>query len=179
MSEFDKWFPNYKKTKCAPPLRPRLRLVAFPSAGSAENIYMGDDRTAFDGAARGRRENTLVAWARAHGVELLCAQPPGRELRFKEPRLPSAAAVAAAVLPTLAPLLAEAAAAAEGGGDGNAAPIPWALLGHSVGTWLGYELLRAARTAGLPPPAAWVVSCFPSPDLAPSARPLPAQGVHA
>lgn len=40
-----------------------------------------------------------------------------------------------------------------------------------MGCWAAYELLAAARSAGLPPPAAAFFSAMPAPDLPPEQRP--------
>ena len=44
-----------------------------------------------------------------------------------------------------------------------------------MGTWVAYELLAAARAAGLPAPRAAFLSAMPAPDLPPAARPWRAQ----
>ena len=49
------------------------------------------------------------------------------------------------------------------------------VIGHSVGTWLAYEFLAAARAAGLPEPRAAFLSAMPAPDLPPARRPWRAQ----
>ena len=43
--------------------------------------------------------------------------------------------------------------------------VPYIIVGHSVGTWLAYEFVRAAQDAGLPAPAKAFLSNFPVPDL--------------
>lgn len=65
---------------------------------------------------------------------------------------------AAQLLPVLAPLLAQ-------------RNVPYALVSHSLGCWLAFELLRAARAARLPAPAAWCLSAMPAPDLPEAQRP--------
>jgi len=49
-------------------------------------------------------------------------------------------------------------------------PLPQ-LIAHSVGTWIGYEFLRACTAAGVPPPRAVFLSAMPAPSLPPSDRP--------
>lgn len=83
---------------------------------------------------------------------------PGRNRRREELPLPSTAVVAEALLPLLAPLLAA-------GGP------PWAVVGHSMGTWLAHDFVRAALTAGLPAPRHMYLACFPPPSLSMEARP--------
>ena len=43
--------------------------------------------------------------------------------------------------------------------------VPYIIVGHSVGTWLAYEFVRAAQDAGLPAPVKAFLSNFPVPDL--------------
>jgi hypothetical protein len=49
------------------------------------------------------------------------------------------------------------------------------VIGHSAGTWVAFELLRAAVAAGLPPPRAAFLSAMPAPDLPAPQRPWRAQ----
>jgi medium-chain acyl-[acyl-carrier-protein] hydrolase len=90
-------------------------------------------------------------------VELLAVQPPGRAARSAEPPIPRAADLAAAALPALAPRL--------------AGPVPWLLIGHSAGAWVGYEFALAAARAGLPPPVRALLSAMLPPDTPPEQRP--------
>jgi medium-chain acyl-[acyl-carrier-protein] hydrolase len=77
-------------------------------------------------------------------------------MRLSEPRAASAAALAAALLPAVASRLYDA---------------PYAIVAHSVGTWVAYEFLRAAAAAGVPPPAVFVLSAMPAPGLPLAERP--------
>ena len=45
------------------------------------------------------------------------------------------------------------------------------MVAHSVGTWIAYELLRLARSRGLPMPRKAFLSAMASPDIADAARP--------
>ncbi|KAJ8598995.1 hypothetical protein CTAYLR_009457 [Chrysophaeum taylorii] len=145
------WFPSLSKTKVAE--EPRLRLVTFPNAGSAENVYTGMDKTAFGGES-GRRENLLMHWAKANKVEVWAAQPPGREQRMKEATLTSCAAQAQGAFE----------AAKEELFEGSA---PWAVLAHSMGTWTAVEFIKLAPR----PPTILVASGFASPTRAVESRP--------
>ena len=51
------------------------------------------------------------------------------------------------------------------------APLWLQVVAHSVGTWIAYELLRLARSRGLPMPTKVFVSAMASPDIADAARP--------
>jgi medium-chain acyl-[acyl-carrier-protein] hydrolase len=89
-------------------------------------------------------------WCRASGAECLAPQYPGRAMRLSEPHAASAAALAAALLPVVASRLYDA---------------PYAIIAHSVGTWVAYEFLRAAAAAGVPPPRVFILSAMPAPGL--------------
>lgn len=139
----ESWFPQAKQTATE---APRLRLVTFPNAGSAENVYTGSDKTAFNGES-GRRDNALMKWAKASKVEVYAAQPPGREMRIRETPCTTAKAIAegcfAAIEKTL---FAEPA-------------VPWALFAHSMGTWAAYEFVKLCPVK----PTVMIVSGFASP----------------
>ncbi|GIL59181.1 hypothetical protein Vafri_13849, partial [Volvox africanus] len=93
----------------------------------------------------------------ASGVELLAVQLPGRGSRSREPFLPSAQAAAKEILPVVTPLL--------------QSGVPYAVLSHSLGVWISFELLRAVRHVGLPLPRAWCLSAMPYPDVPYCRRP--------
>ncbi|KAJ1457637.1 hypothetical protein M885DRAFT_514645 [Pelagophyceae sp. CCMP2097] len=149
------WFPQLTKTAKA---APRLRVLTFPNAGSAENVYTGFDKTPHDGLA-GRRENRLIKWAKDTDVEVLAAQPPGRDARIREAPLGSCAAVAKAAFDVVKAHLFE------------KDDAPWALFAHSMGTWVAFEFALLARAAGMRPPVVFVASGFPSPSCADDKRP--------
>ncbi|WDZ83557.1 thioesterase II family protein [Micromonospora cathayae] len=92
------------------------------------------------------------AWRRVlpAGVELLVGQLPGRGLRAGEPPLHR--------VEPLVEGLAHAVAELE--------PLPYAVVGHSFGSVLGYELTRELERKGLPPELLAVSArqppCFPS-----------------
>jgi surfactin synthase thioesterase subunit len=144
--EFKKWFPK-AGTRDAPP---KFRMVCFHCAGGAESIY----------TSRGMRqptENPMVLWCRDQGGELLACELPGREQRRKEELFTSLAPAAAALFPVLAPVLQE--------------PVPYALVGHSVGSWMMFELIKLLMARGIPLPKVIFVSCFPAPSCPPLQRP--------
>jgi surfactin synthase thioesterase subunit len=84
------------------------RLVVFPSAGSGANAYR--------------------SWAEAvpNALELVVAQLPGRETRFREPLVRDLPSLIEAALPALA----------------SACDRPFALFGHSFGALIAFELAR-------------------------------------
>ncbi|WP_420116687.1 thioesterase II family protein [Micromonospora sp.] len=84
------------------------------------------------------------------GVELLVAQLPGRGLRAGEPPLRRVAPLVDGLSRAVAEL----------------PPLPYAVVGHSFGSVLGYELTRAMERLGRPPRLLTVSArqppCFPS-----------------
>ncbi|KAK9842072.1 hypothetical protein WJX81_007166 [Elliptochloris bilobata] len=133
-ADFAKWFPGLPLS-CTACVAPRWRVLCFPSAGSAEDMFTSK--------------------------ECLAVQAPGRMMRGREAPFTRAADLAAALLPVVASRLS----------DG----VPYVVIGHSVGTWVAYELLAAAAAAGLPAPRAAWLSAMPAPDLPPAERPWRAQ----
>ena len=93
-------------------------------------------------------------WQRAmpEGVEVLPVELPGRNTRVKEPALPRMAAVVSGLVDALAPLL----------GDRN---CPVALLGHSMGAWVAFEVAQEMRRRGMPPPVRLYASANRAPHL--------------
>ncbi|KAG2437450.1 hypothetical protein HXX76_006100 [Chlamydomonas incerta] len=148
---FQRWFPGLKASGTATD-SPRLRLLAFHSSGNAEDMWTSE------GTGARRAKSPLLEWCRRDGVELLAVQLPGRAARLAEPFLDTAQDCASQLLSVLAPLLAQ-------------RHVPYAVVSHSLGCWLAYELLRAARAAGLPRAAAWCLSAMPAPDLPAAQRP--------
>jgi len=132
--------------------RPRLRILCFPSAGSAENIYTG-----LAVREKQRAPNKLMAWATDAQVEVLAVQYPGREQRRNEPFANSCQAMAAALLPVVQAKLQE-------------EDVPYVIVAHSCGNWIAYELLRLLRARNIPMPKMLFVSCMASPDIAASAK---------
>lgn len=146
---FDAAFPGLARSQTACE-RPRLRVVAFPNAGSAEDMYTSE------GTGVRRASSPLLDWCRANGAEVLAVQLPGRALRSKEPYTRSAQEVAAALVPLLGSRLAD---------------TPYVLVGHSLGSWLAYEFAAACRDAGLPPPRQAFLSALAAPDIPFDRRP--------
>jgi surfactin synthase thioesterase subunit len=85
-------------------------------------------------------------------VELCAVQFPGREGRFRERAASNVSELLPPLVAGLRPLL----------------DRPYAIYGHSLGALVGFELVRALRAAGLPPPVAF----FPAAHRAPN-RPNP------
>ncbi|WP_331728495.1 thioesterase domain-containing protein [Streptomyces sp. NBC_00158] len=86
----------------------------------------------------------------AEDVECVIAQLPGRGARINEPPLTRVEPLVEALARDLAEL----------------EPLPYAVIGHSFGSVLGYELTRAMEQKGLPPAVLAVSArqppCFPS-----------------
>ena len=74
----------------------RLRVLCFPNAGNAEDMYTSE------GTGARRAPSPLLEWCRAAGAEVLAVQPPGRLMRGREPPFTTCADLAAALLPVVA-----------------------------------------------------------------------------
>mmetsp|Transcript_281 Transcript_281/g.407 ORF Transcript_281/g.407 Transcript_281/m.407 type:complete len:365 (+) Transcript_281:264-1358(+) len=146
------WFPGLKRsgTEVAAPGVVRFRVLCWANAGNAEDMYTNE------GVGARRAVSPLLDWCRANDAECLAVQLPGRGARLREDLLGSAAEAAAALLPIVASKLAD---------------VPYIVIGHSVGTWCGYEFLQLARKEGLPMPTKVFWSNFPSPNIPLSDRP--------
>jgi len=142
------WYPGLarSKTGCE---SPKMRLVCFTNAGNEENVYTNEGLGA-------RKVSTLLEFCRTHQVEMLAVQLPGRGMRKSEPFFKTAQEAAAAVLPMVAPFVLD---------------TPYCVVGHSLGTWLTFELLSAMRDQGLPMPLQIFLSAFTTPDMAVAERP--------
>jgi medium-chain acyl-[acyl-carrier-protein] hydrolase len=75
--------------------------------------------------------------------------PPGREARFREQSYRDARAFVGDLLPAVAALI----------------DRPVSIFGHSLGALLAFELVRAMRREGLPPPDCLYVSGRPAPQV--------------
>ena len=90
-------------------------------------------------------------WRLPAGVEaeVWGVQPPGRENRWREPLLRSSEAMTAEITAALQGML----------------DLPYAIFGHSMGALLAYEVVRALRAEGAPPPVRLLVSAHRAPHL--------------
>ncbi|WP_435613373.1 thioesterase domain-containing protein [Streptomyces sp. bgisy159] len=90
-------------------------------------------------------------WQEALGpeVEVVPVHLPGRESRVAEPPEGDMRRLAARLAEPLAR---------------RAAGLPYAVFGHSMGAWLGYEVTRLLEAAGRPP-AVLIASGAPAPSL--------------
>lgn len=119
--------------------KPKLRVLCFHNAGSAESNYTGPN-------------TPFTAWAKeSKQVEICAFDYPGRDKLLKEKKHES--------IDTLAPELL--AVFYDKMNDG----VPYIVWGHSVGTWVGFEFLMCARKIGLPMPIAAFFMAFPAPHL--------------
>ena len=122
----------------APSAPPAVRLVCFHNSGSSASMF----------TALRDKINPLTS---AEGVEMMAIELPGRMKRIKESFFTRLRPLSEALCTLLAPVLCQ--------------PIPYVLVGHSVGTWVAYETWQRLREAGVPPPAYLAVSCFSPPHL--------------
>lgn len=125
--------------------KPKLRVLCFHNAGSAESIYTGP-------------KTPFIDWVKeTKQVEVMAFDYPGRDKLLK--------ATKHTTTETLAPELLG--VAYEKLTDG----VPYIVWGHSVGTWVGFEFLMHARKIGLPMPLAAFFVTFPAPHWPETKRP--------
>eukprot|EP00929_Paragymnodinium_shiwhaense_P080804 TRINITY_DN42162_c0_g1_i1.p1 TRINITY_DN42162_c0_g1~~TRINITY_DN42162_c0_g1_i1.p1 ORF type:complete len:420 (-),score=79.88 TRINITY_DN42162_c0_g1_i1:287-1546(-) len=143
-ADIEKWCTKYIALKYPlPPGKCKFRVICFHNAGSAESVWTG---------------SPLLAWAKERGdVELVAMSYPGRDKLLKTPPHESAGSLVDALLPVLHHKLA----------DG----VPYAIVSHSVGTWVAFEFLVSARKIGLPMPQVGCFSAFPAPQMPEARRP--------
>lgn len=84
---------------------------------------------------------------------------PGRNSRMMEPKQTSMTVLAMDVVAALTPLLGTV-------GDPDGEQPPFALLGHSMGAWLVYEVAKVLQSRGLPLPVKLYVVANRAPHLA-------------
>jgi len=136
--DLDKYVPKYKVYKF-PLSAPKYRVFCFHNAGSAETNYSA-------------KKTPFTDWVTEAGsIEFLSLQYPGRENLLKEPKH--------SAFDTLCPLLLSVVY------DKIADGTPYFIWGHSVGTWVAFELLMLARRIGLPMPKAAMLNAFAAPHL--------------
>jgi medium-chain acyl-[acyl-carrier-protein] hydrolase len=82
-------------------------------------------------------------------IEVCAVQPPGREARIRETAFSDIPKLVEALLPAVLPLV----------------DRPYAIFGHSVGGWVGFDLIRALRQAGQPQPLHFFPSAISAPDI--------------
>jgi len=139
------WCTKYVSFKY--PLAPcKFRVLCFHNAGSAESVWTGPAM------------NPLLNWVKERGdVELIAVSYPGRDKLMKTTPHESTKSLIDAMMPVLFDKLV----------DG----VPYATMGHSVGTWVEFEFLMMARKIGLPMPQVACFSAFPAPQLPEVSRP--------
>eukprot|EP00911_Craspedida_sp_UC1_P003006 UC1_evm3s2195 len=163
---FKAWFPGY--TPVPPGTTCRLRLLCFPGAGGISRQFTGA------GTARKPERNPLAEMA-VNGVEILAVEMPGRNARRLETPLKSIDHVVTALLPVVAPLLRHG-SVIDTTGTMLTSPPPYAIVGHSMGTWVGYAFALAAVRASLPSPQRLFLAAFPPPTTPLDKRPWPCGG---
>jgi medium-chain acyl-[acyl-carrier-protein] hydrolase len=102
--------------------------------------------------------NPLMAWVKERGdVELVAPSYPGRDRTREMKPYESALALSAEALRVFHGKLS----------DG----VPFAFWGHSVGTWVAFELLVLMRRVGLPMPEVALMNAFVAPHMPEDLRP--------
>jgi len=130
--------------------KPKFRLLCFHNAGSAESVYSGK-------GLRQKDDNPFVVHCQTNGGELWACELPGREMRRNEKRETTLRPYCEQVLEVLKPVLTQ--------------DVPYALIGHSLGTWMSYEFVRLLSEKGMPLPKFWSVGGFPAPTIPEADRP--------
>ena len=153
-----------------------MRLLCLCSSGNSEDMFSSE------GTGTRRAPSPLLEWCRANRVEMMvgpshaslrqlhrsrdregnsgappCTQAvqyPGRANRSRDPTIPSATDMAREILRV---------------GGSKLAEVPWAVLGHSVGCLVAYEIIRLAPSIGVPLPVTAVMAAFIAPDTGDSA----------
>ncbi|KAG2490101.1 hypothetical protein HYH03_011407 [Edaphochlamys debaryana] len=146
---FARWFPGLRASGTATD-QPRLRVIAFHSAGNAEDMFTSE------GTGARRSPSPLLDWCRRCGVELLAVQMPGRAARRGERAFASMQEAAEALLPVLTPFLlgtptsaaafaaststpsvpsSRLSATAPSGAGAGCTAVPYCVLSHSYGCW--------------------------------------------
>lgn len=143
-AEFRKYVPKYHVFKF-PLAQPQYRIFCFPPAGGAESVYTA-------------KKTPFMNWVlETNSVEVVALQYPGRENMLKDGLHTSLATLSSLILAVIYDKIA----------DG----VPYFVWGHSVGTWLCFEVLMLARKVGLPMPKAAVLNAFPAPHIPEEKRP--------
>lgn len=136
-----RWFP-YWQPRDQPA---RLRLICCHPRGSSANYWYAKD-------PRGTRLSPFLIEA-SFWLEMLAIETPGRMERHNEECIRDMNTLTDAVAEILRPMLM----------DGSA--IPYALVGHSMGSWVAYALHLRLLELGVHAPVAFFANCFPSPHL--------------
>lgn len=122
-----------------PLAEPKLRVLCFHAAGSAESLYTSPG-------------TGLVNWAKeAKNIEVCAFDYPGRDKLLKHEKISVTTKLAEDLLATIYEKMT----------DG----VPYMVWGHSVGTWVAFEFLMLARMIGLPMPVAAFFAAFPAPHM--------------
>ena len=129
--------PSPIRSLCSRP--GRRRLLCMPCAGAGASMY--------------RQWGDVLA---PYDIEVVGAQPPGREERLAEPALADVTPLAAALVEAWPPWL----------------DRPYALFGHSLGALVAFEVAKRLLLRGLPAPQALFVSARRAPQLPMSQRPM-------
>jgi len=122
------WFPalyrdGIRSTKSNCKGKPKLRIICFPPAGCAEDMF------STEGTGARAAKSPLLEWARKFDADVLAVQYPGRNNRKGEKFALSIKDIVVPVHSALREYCRD---------DG----VPYVIVAHSVGTWIAYELLQ-------------------------------------
>lgn len=99
----------------------------------------------------GAGAGVFVPWAKLlpESIDLWAVRPPGRESRWKEPQATSMQTLIHVLADEISPYLGE---------------IPYAILGYSVGSLVGFELIRELRRRGVAMPKLFLAAARGAPQ---------------
>lgn len=124
---------------------PKLRVICFHNAGSAESVFTAPS-------------TDLAKFIKASKtIEMVAVDYPGRDKIKDVPMIANTLELAEWLLAVIHDKIA----------DG----VPYLVWGHSVGTWIAFEFMMLARQIGLPMPRAAFLNAFPAPHMEVKKRP--------
>jgi surfactin synthase thioesterase subunit len=139
------WFPSRNPLESSLP----KVIICIHNSGSTESIYTAYNK---DG-----KDNQFILWARRSQIQVLACQLPGREKRQSETVYDSIQDAANGIYAVLRHRL-----------EGR--DVQFAIIAHSMGCWVAYELALRLQAVGCFP-FGMCLSCFPSPQMDPVDRP--------
>jgi surfactin synthase thioesterase subunit len=125
-------------------------VICIHNSGSTESMYTGTHPETM-------HENPFMRWSRQHRVQVLAVQLPGRGERQGDEMYESIQAAAIGIYEVVRHRL-------------TRAGVQFAIVAHSMGCWVAYELALHLQEMGYVP-VGMCLSCFPSPSIDPSKRP--------
>ena len=153
--ELSKWLPSWDAAGITDGAGV-VRLVCFHNAGSSSSLWTSTSKKNAEAASAYARNPFLAT----PNLDVMALELPGRGMRSKDEKFTSMDALSDALCKVLSPILAQ--------------PVPYLLLGHSMGCWIAYETWRKLKATGcVKPPVALVVNSFLPPSVPEAEWPWP------